>query len=272
MAIFLNSTRDYNSIKGLYIFGDSLSDVGNVSRVMGSQYPPTPPYFSGRYSNGQLWVEYLQQQLQLSPKQVVNLAWGGATAGNNFSSVPSLLEQVKNFTPIHNVNSQALCLILIGANDYLYGTTNVVIPIENIVKAISSLSQFGVQYFLIGNLPDLGQLPATRNSPISNSLSVLTNLHNLSLSKSIQHLKHQANSELKIIEFDVYSLYKEVKNNPAKFGLNNVDDSCITNSSVCCNPESFLFWDGIHPTGVAHQILGKRAYEQLEEAKFANRN
>ncbi|MDE2000230.1 MAG: PEP-CTERM sorting domain-containing protein [Burkholderiales bacterium] len=27
--------------------------------------------------------------------------------------------------------------------------------------------------------------------------------------------------------------------------------------SVCANPDNYLFWDGVHPTAAAHQVLGQ---------------
>jgi phospholipase/lecithinase/hemolysin len=40
---------------GLVVFGDSLSDAGNVFAATGGNYP----YPSGRYSNGPVWAEDL---------------------------------------------------------------------------------------------------------------------------------------------------------------------------------------------------------------------
>lgn len=267
MVIFPNPTWSVNSTDELYIFGDSLSDVGNVFKLTDQQRPLSPPYYSGRYSNGRLWVEYLAEQLQLSLKQVTNLAWGGATTKGDLGNIPGLLTQVKNFASTHqDINSRALCVIWIGANDYLSGTTNVTATVENVVEAIFVLIQTGVKNFLIANLPDLGELPATRNTDASSSLSALTKSHNLYLSKSLQRLEQELDSNLKIVEFDVYSLYKEVIDNPDKFGLNNISDSCLKELSVCKHPDKFLFWDDIHPTRVAHQILGKTAFSKIDRA------
>lgn len=64
----------------LYVFGDSLSDAGNVFNatlavndlpvipgiIVPPVSPPDPPYFQGRNSNGPVWVEYLADGLGLS--------------------------------------------------------------------------------------------------------------------------------------------------------------------------------------------------------------
>ncbi len=61
----------------LYVFGDSLSDQGNIFNItkfansLSSQIPvvPSAPYFEGRFSNGPVWIDYLSAGLGL-PMQV----------------------------------------------------------------------------------------------------------------------------------------------------------------------------------------------------------
>lgn len=61
----------------LYVFGDSLSDQGNIFNItkfansLSSQIPviPSAPYFEGRFSNGPVWIDYLSAGLGL-PLQV----------------------------------------------------------------------------------------------------------------------------------------------------------------------------------------------------------
>ena len=46
-------------ITDLYVFGDSLSDTGNLFALTFGIEPPSPPYFDGRFSDGPVWVETL---------------------------------------------------------------------------------------------------------------------------------------------------------------------------------------------------------------------
>ena len=69
----------------LYIFGDSVSDVGNVGlyighpsgvpqTITGNGYIPDFPYYpSGRYSNGPVWAESFAGMLGLAAAP--SLAW-----------------------------------------------------------------------------------------------------------------------------------------------------------------------------------------------------
>jgi phospholipase/lecithinase/hemolysin len=65
-----------NPFSKIYVFGESLSDPGNVYNVTQSVQPfeksfgldipvipPSPPYFDGRFTNGSVWVENLAANL-----------------------------------------------------------------------------------------------------------------------------------------------------------------------------------------------------------------
>ena len=77
MVALILSTPRSDSINELYVFGDSLSDMGTVFRMTGGMYQPNPTYYKGRYSNGRVWVEYLADRLKLPSDRVTNFAYGG---------------------------------------------------------------------------------------------------------------------------------------------------------------------------------------------------
>ena len=62
-------------ISALIVYGDSLSDNGNLFAAVG--FLPAP-YASGRFSNGPVAVEYLATMFGVP---LVNFAYGGATTG-----------------------------------------------------------------------------------------------------------------------------------------------------------------------------------------------
>ncbi|MEH2244392.1 SGNH/GDSL hydrolase family protein [Nostoc sp.] len=267
-AKFMDKTHP---ITELYVFGDSLSDTGMVFRATAGMYPPNPTYFQGRYSNGRVWIEYLAESLHLSSKQTNNFAYGGSTTGNVGNSyVPSLLNQVQSFRQTHQqTNSDALYVLWAGANDYLQGVSSATIPVKNLTIAINSLTDVGAKKILVGNLPDLGQLPATRTSKNSVNLSALTQAHNQGLRRSLKILSQQ-HSDLEIVILDANTLYRDAIANPAAFNFTNVTTPCLSGSDTCSNPDQFLFWDGIHPTAAAHRIIGKTAFSTIQEAGMIN--
>ncbi|WP_298909395.1 SGNH/GDSL hydrolase family protein [uncultured Nostoc sp.] len=267
-AKFMDKTHPITEV---YVFGDSLSDTGMVFRATGGMYPPNPTYYQGRYSNGRVWIEYLAESLHLSSKQTNNFAYGGATTGSVGNSyVPSLLNQVQSFTQTHQkTNSDALYVLWAGANDYLQGVSSATVPVKNLTIAINSLTDVGAKKILVGNLPDLGQLPATRTSTNSVNLSTLTQAHNQGLRRSLKILSQQ-HSDLEIVQLDANALYRDAIANPAAFNFTNVTTPCLSGSDTCSNPDQFLFWDGIHPTAAAHRIIGKTAFSTIQEAGMIN--
>ncbi|MDZ8056449.1 MAG: SGNH/GDSL hydrolase family protein [Aulosira sp. ZfuVER01] len=270
MVIFASSTQSSQNvheeqINELYVFGDSLSDTGNIFKATNGVYPPSPPYFQGRYSNGPVWVEHLSTKLGLNNTKNINFACGGATTiSGNINGIPGALAQVYSYTKSQQkLNPNALYILWAGANDYLYGATNTSSAIANLSNAVQSLLTAGAKTVMVANLPDLGKIPATYSTFNSSNLSAVTNLHNLELAKSIDSLQQRFGFGNKIIQLDVNSLYREAISNPAKFDFTNVTSSCLSNVTTCSNPDKFLFWDGIHPTTAAHRILADAALKAI---------
>jgi phospholipase/lecithinase/hemolysin len=85
-----------NQIDRLVIFGDSLSDQGNLKLWL--RIFPKPPYFGGRFSNLENWVDYLQRMTGLA---VQNWAVGGSVSSLLFdleANNTSIPQKVKTTT------------------------------------------------------------------------------------------------------------------------------------------------------------------------------
>ncbi len=68
--------------------------------------------------------------------------------------------------------------------------------------------------------------------------------------------------------FDLYALLNEIIAKPENFGITNTEDACVTPNVApftCKNPDSYLFWDGIHPTKAVHEIMAQKAAEVLND-------
>jgi phospholipase/lecithinase/hemolysin len=276
------------------VFGDSLSDAGNVFAVTGavSTRPynasniPDAPYPNGglNFSNGRIWVREVGQKLNnvedvsaamIAPRVFNNYAFGGARARDGASPVPSLSQQVGMYLDKQGNVSETLQIIVIGGNDvrdaidaFLTGGPAAAGQIiEDAVKAISdnilSLAGSGAQDFLVGNAPDLGKVPAvTALGPQASMLaSMVTTEFNDALEFALGEL--ESGLGLQIARLDLFGFINDVVNDPGAYGLLNVTDSCLTPAvkvgAICDDPDSYLFWDGIHPTHAGHLLIANKA-------------
>ncbi|WP_392534432.1 SGNH/GDSL hydrolase family protein [Nostoc sp. C117] len=271
----------------IYVFGDSLSDTGNVFNLTNESVPPKPTYFNGRFSNGPIWLEYLASDLGLTFNPNNNFAFGGATTGTDnlgLSFLPGLKQEINEFTTINNsADPNALYIIWAGTNDgleYFFNKTpNPIESVSNLSAAITSLAAVGAENILVVNLPDLGKFPVTGgDSQTASVLETFTNAHNSDLTTTINLLNQELSPETHIIPLDVNSLYNRIIASPKEFSFTNVTDSCIGDLSVVpikvpvkpvvCNPDQFLFWDEVHPTTATHQLIGELAFLALKSASI----
>ncbi len=259
-------------IDGVTTFGDSLSDNGNAFRVTGGAFPPSPPYFNGRLSNGPVWVENFVSGLNLSTTSI-NFAFGGATSGStNIAStatvtLPGLTTELDVFlqaTP--TVDPNRLFVVWAGANDYLLaGQTNPAVTVGNLATAVQRLTGAGATQLVVPNLPDLGRIPAGLATPAQSAgLSQLSTAHNSLLRASLQTLS-QNNPNISIIPIDNSALFNAVITNPGRFGFTNVTQPCLNTvtGATCATPDTFLFWDTFHPTAAAHRLIGAYALDTI---------
>lgn len=117
-------------IDRMIVFGDSLSDTGNVFALTQGAKPESPPNFQGRFSNGRVWCEYLAGYLGLAPNQVSNFAFGGAASGDTNSldvqfptaNLPGLADEVAAYAQLVQAGQaptpSTLFAVWIGANDF----------------------------------------------------------------------------------------------------------------------------------------------------------
>jgi len=265
------------SFNQLYVFGDSLSDPGNVYNATLQTFPPSPPYFEGRFSDGPLWVDYLGDQLGLKPTllttipstpptQGINFAFGGASSGFGNAvvpnpSLPGVLQQVLGFAGTLQANNQtanpdALYTLWGGGNDFLFlNPEDSTTPISNISLALNTLVGAGAKNILVFNLSDLGQIPAaTIDDRNPATLSKSTNEFNLGLATTVNALSQNPN--LNIISIDTYSLFNQV----SASAFTNVTESCLSRLDICePGNNNFLLWDDFHPTTAAQKVIADTA-------------
>lgn len=287
---------------GLYVFGDSLSDVGNVFISTNGTEPVSPPYSEGRFSNGNLWVQDVAASLGLGPVTASlaggnDFAVGGAqtgatpanpyTASNSFQQASDLTAQLANYNK-RGLGPQpnALYTLWIGSNDIsallgalatvplsqqqAYIATDFAAILGNISTVVTGLAHDGMKNLLALNVSDLGKTPAAQSSGTSVYASALSAALDQGLATTLEQLSTIDGFKLNLV--DTYTATDSIVADPNAYGLTNVTQSCYTggytavnSGTVCANPDQYLFWDGLHPTAVGHQLIADGVLTQVPE-------
>ena len=281
-------------------FGDSLSDLGNTAATLSNVITGYNSYYydQGRWSDGPVWVENLVRQLALPALQRndgtnlygTDFAWGGSTsgAGYTYEYLANLQEQVSLYIDLLTTKyaqmpdiGTTLFTVWSGGNDVIYYVEDdtPVTPQQicnHIADAITHLYSAGARYFLVPNLPPLGDKPNyLHNKTYHDKANDFVSAYNPLLQTRLALLQQQL-SGIKIVPFDVNRVFKAVIMNPKPYHLTNVTDPAFTPNddpfenygSVVANPDEYLFWDTTHPTRMGHAIIAK-ALEGAVEAAFA---
>jgi len=261
----LTLTVSAASYSGVVVYGDSLSDNGNLFAAVGQ---PGPPYFNGRASNGPVAVEGLAANLGVP---LHDLAFGGATTGiGNHLDPGGTATSVGAFglpgmTTLYNatkaavvpVDPSSLFVIWGGPDDFFSRSPlDATFPdtanraVDNIIAIATGLQGIGAQHILVVGMPDLGLTPdfLAQGPQAAAGASLVS-----------KYFNDQLVSKLPggVAFFNTSLLLHTVAANPAAYGFTNVTDPCFNQSqgTVCATPDQYLFWDADHPTSAGHQIL-----------------
>lgn len=262
---------------GLVVFGDSLSDNGNVALAVGTDpgqvidgngYVPSLPYASGTFSNGVVWADRMAASLGVVHMPSLaggdNYAFGGAQTRDGDS--PSLLSQVESFLGVTGGSADASALYVVagggnnaraaleavaGGAPLLRTVVGTAIKYaQDVGSMVDQLQAAGATDIVVWNTPNLGLAPAVINEgPAASFLGqVVSNAMNRAL---VNRLAGETDVKL----FDLYGLLGSVVADPGAYGLVDAANAC--GAVVGCDPETYLFWDGIHPTSAGHALLAR---------------
>ena len=275
----------------LVVFGDSLSDPGNVYVLTGevSVRPydegnvPSAPYPIGQgktFSNGPNWAQLVAKSLQLNAgagpalrnKTFTNYAYGGARASSAAGGPFDMSAQVAQYLADNGAaDPHALYSVWFGGNDvrdalfacFAGGAPAAQAVISNVVSNYASnmgiLISAGATDFVVPGVPNIGVAPAvTAFGPEASGLAtLLTFMINQGLSAVLDSLEEIPG--VSITRVDMFAVITDAVDNPGTYGFVNVEDACLTPvvyaGAICESPDEYLFWDGIHPTRTGHELL-----------------
>jgi len=269
VAMLVGSARGALPFDRMFIFGDSLSDVGNLFLATFGTNPSPAEYWKGRSSNGPVWVEYLAPRLGLAAPTAIlspgggnDFAFRGAFSVSPGLGAPCLDTQVESFVGSDIVPGNTdLFTVWCGANDFIFNSPNPATVASNVLTQIRVLKDAGAKQFLVMNLPPMGLVPEYRDQPqqVKDQASAASMLYNATLHSGLDLVR---SPDVSVTEIDVYGLFQQMVANPAAYGLTNVTDDF---PGPLGDPaaDGYLFWDSVHPTTAGHRILAEAVYAQV---------
>jgi phospholipase/lecithinase/hemolysin len=294
LALFLLRASCANG--RIVIFGDSLSDNGNSYAASNGQVPPSPygttynssgvpgEIFPGRFTDGKNWVDYIPgvgKAFGLNIPAVTaylqdpqndnatNFAVGGSTSGNVnvlASVLPGFPAQISTYLASLGEKSSAddLCVIWIGANDFSAGIDPAQ-TVANIKDGIAKLSENGVRSFVVINIPDLSLTPTVMAKGGPTILAAKRFVITTNVLLEIELLRFAFLHRISIEVVNINAIFVPLVLNPVSFGFTNSTGSALAalEANLRINPNTFVFWDGFHPTTKVHHIAAEFIFNSV---------
>lgn len=284
----------------LVVFGDSLSDTGNLAIASApTNNPPGPglpaqppgsgfngPYFqNSRYSNGPLWIEGLAAGLGLPNAATPyllggsNYAFGGARTDLN-QNPPGILAQAiglwggGNLTPDPTfADPNALYVVVGGGNDMRDARSApgsdatsrqfaATSSIINLAATLTYLASKGAKNILISTLPNLGYTPEAALLNLQAASLDASNQFNALIQTSLMNYGTGLGLHMNLLDMD--GLFMDALANPASFGFTNTSLPCAGfEYSAGASCATSLFADVLHPSAYTHSLIAQAALELL---------
>lgn len=263
-SVYSDALKPYSDI---FIFGDSLSDTGNLQVF--SQNPGIP----ARFTNGPIAVEILAEKLGLQVSNALHLT--GAQYGNNFAvagaialdeddnestydiNLPTQINSYLAFNQ-YQADQDALYIVMIGGNDirsareiFIEGEWGAVFDAskrltqanESIEQQLFKLIAAGAQNILLVNAPSIGAIPETdiiaeqlsndansfRDQFVVKHLENIANLLTLDFNHQLKRIAKKVSREsgVKIKRFNLFRHFKKLSKKYLENGFTNNTDACI---------------------------------------------
>ena len=280
--VFTIPAAEASPYTSMVVFGDSLSDSGNNSAVLGNNggpvtgntYVPTNgPYTTGVYSNGPVWASDVASALglTLTPSQLggTNFAYGGATTGTpgpGPGGFPfSLVTQANQYlASTGNVASPTSLYVIEGGGNNVRAALAAIAGgaqigptvaataaayAANIGAIVNGLQAAGATHIVVWDTPNAGTAPAT----LANGPAVAALATGIAASMNAA-LAAQLFGEVGVSTFDIFGLGTAISLNPGAFGFANATDACGA-APIGTDCSKYVYWDGIHATEAAHLTI-----------------
>jgi outer membrane lipase/esterase len=278
-AVSTASAAGAQSYNRLVVFGDSLSDNGNLYLATGGSTPASPPYYQGRFSSGPVFTERLGFNASNFMGPVtgsINYAFGGARTDSQAAPMGMRVQLAQYQSRGGVFGAGDLVSILGGANNIFQGLPAAgassnpqgsIAPVALGAAAdmnfiVGSVAQAGAGTILVTNLPKLSLTPQFRATPAAPLADYAVTTFNGALLTGL-NATAAARPGTNIIMMDLFKIGDVIAANPGAFGVSNVTQPCFNGVTVCANPNDYFYFDGVHPTATGHAVIARLANDYL---------
>ncbi|KAL9316660.1 hypothetical protein ACSQ67_017661 [Phaseolus vulgaris] len=282
-GFFIFGSSKAEMVPAVYVFGDSLVDVGNNNyltlsiakanhRHYGIDFPTHKP--TGRFSNGKNAADF-RQSIPLT-KQV-----------DYYSIVHEEMTREKGADGLQKHLSKSVFVVVIGSNDlFAYFESSDLrkksTPHQYVDSMAFSLKlqlqrlyDHGARKFEIAGVGTLGCCPEFRLKNKTECV-VEVNYWSVKYNEALQSMLKEWQSEnggIIYSYFDTYAAINDLIQSPASYGFSEVKGACcglgelnarapcLPLSNLCPNRQDHIFFDQFHPTEAASRIFVNRLFD-----------
>ncbi len=286
LLILVTPSHGQAQFERVIIFGDSLSDTGNLA-IINLPFP----YFDNRISNGPVAVDFVTQSLGLNANRSGHLFSNGSginfsVAGGNIvgGDPEDLTQQVDAFfaTESGRFSSLDLVTVFMGGNDLrdirnIADESSAAQRINETAEVFKQQTQrligAGAQKIFVPNVANIGRVPETQSREssdpgVSNRASTYVQSYNRLLKSISDELVETSDAD--IVLFDLFSALEGILDTPQSFGFDasaqgcfDPDDFDIQTSCILFGFNSRVFFDSLHPSSKTHQLIAEQMISLL---------
>ena len=247
-----------------YVFGDSLSDNGNLAEAFYRQNLPNPPSYNNSFTNGPVAAEVLANRLGVALRpslfltgfqDVFGLYGPGFVSGTNYAVAGATAAAAPPFGGIPNANlpqqvaaysaraggiadPNALYFVLSGGNDVRnaalnnLGQAGITAGVSNEITSIQLLINAGARNIVVVNVPNVGVIPefTQDNATKAAAATTLSQSYDALLSAGVASLTRPSGTKVNL--FDLYAFNSNILANAGAYGITNTSDRCFTNTPL----------------------------------------
>lgn len=269
-----SGSKDGDTYSQLVVFGASLSDNGNATTVVPSLHPGAP-YYPDRASNGLLWIDLVAADLGNTLKPFVkggtNYAVGGSRTCEISGTSPNPFDMCYTVgmyltAVLNKADANALYVIdttTVGNNIFAVinnGLSHSEITTQaptDIAKIMDKLYKAGARQFLVTNVPDVGATPRGQGLPSPATATALSNGFNGTLNNELANFRaSHSGADVRLADFKSAVAITT--------GFTNTTDPCVVNLVACATPDTYTYWDNLHPTAATGRNMAKAALAVLK--------